>query len=125
MSHEATIRKYYQAVEKQDHSAVILFFSKDATIVHPIFGTTTAADFFKMLLKQATSANEISIKNIFHDSHHPNRLAVYFSDKVATQEGSTFLIPHGVHVFDFTNEGLIHKITVIYDTFPVRGKFGK
>lgn len=125
MSHEETIKKYYQAIEKQDHSAVIHFFSKDGTIIHPIFGTTIAVDFFKMLLKQATSSNKISIKNIFHDPHQPNRLAVYFSDKVVGKEGYTFEIAHGVHVFDFTSEGLIHKITVIFDTYPVRGKFGK
>src|SRR5260221_5665888 len=119
MTHESTIRKYYQTVEKQDHSTVIHFFSKDATIIHPIFGTTSAADFFKMLLKQATRSNEISIKNIFHDPHHPESLAVYFSDKVVTKEGYTFEIAHGVHVFDFTHKGLIRKITVIYDTHPV------
>ncbi len=124
MAYEKEIAKYYQGIEAQSYEEVIKLFSKDAVIIHPIFGDKPASEFFKMLLERATKAHKIHIKNQFSDPKEPGRVAVYFTaDAVKTTEGNDFEIKHSVHIFDFSKSGTIEQMIVIFDTYPMRKFF--
>lgn len=123
MDHKKTIQKYYRRIQAQDYKGILALFSKKGWVVHPVFGKRGAGPFFKRLLSVSV-VNRTRIKNLFVDPKQPNRVAAYLSDQVKTNEGEKYAIPHIVHVFDFSKEGTIKQITVIFDIWPFRKFLG-
>lgn len=121
MSHETMIREYYRILQKHSYDPLMTLFSKEAVIVHPIFGNMPATDFFKILLDRAKS-HEIAILTLFSALEQRNRMAVYLNAKFTTKDNTKF-DEHSVHIFDFSTEGLIEKLTVVIDTYPFRGEY--
>ena len=120
MSGQTTIQRYLQAVRQHDYGEVIARFADDAVVVHPIFGRQPAAAFFQTLFAK-TSADKLTIKTIFHCSDNPATAAVLFFDEWKSADGTEFRNDM-VLIFDFARDERIQELTVVFDTFPVRGK---
>lgn len=123
MSHEKMIREYYRILELHDYNSLMTLFSPDAIIVHPIFGNMPATEFFKILLDRARS-HKITIHNIFQALEQPDRLAAYLRAVFVTKNGTTF-DEDGVHIYDFSADGQIIRLTVVIDTYPFRGQYAE
>lgn len=120
MSGQTTIQRYLRAVQQHDYGAVIACFADDAVVVHPIFGRQPAAGFFQTLFAK-TSADKLTVKTIFHCSDNPATAAVLFFDEWRSADGTEFKNDI-VLIFDFDQGDRIQNLTVVFDTFPVRGK---
>lgn len=120
MSIPATIQRYIEAIQLHDFDKVVACFAANGIVVHPIFGTKPAREFFRELLSK-TAADKITVKTIFTSADDPHTTAVLFSDEWKTPEGTAFRNDI-VLIFSFDDAALIEKLTVIFDTFPMRGK---
>ena len=117
---QTTIQRYLRAVEQHDYGEVIACFADDAVVVHPIFGRQPAAGFFQTLFAK-TSADKLTVKTIFQCSDNPATAAVLFFDEWRSADGTEFKNDI-VLIFDFDQGDRIQNLTVVFDTFPVRGK---
>jgi hypothetical protein len=61
------------------------------------------------------------VKTIFNSADDPHTKAVLFSDEWKTADGTEFRNDI-VLIFTFDDAALIERLTVIFDTFPMRGK---
>ena len=131
MSAQTTIQRYLRAVEQRSRSAqgkvqrhdygeVSACFADDAVVVHPIFGRQPAAGFCQTLFAK-TSADKLTVKTIFHCSDNPATAVVLFFDEWRSADGTEFKNDI-VLIFDFDQGDRIQNLTVVFDTFPVRGK---
>ena len=120
MSIPATIQRYIEAIQQHDFDKVVACFAVNAIVVHPIFGTKPATEFFRELLSK-TTADKIAVKTIFYSADDPQSAAVLFSDEWKTADGTEFRNDM-VLIFTFDDAALIEKLAVIFDTFPMRGK---
>ena len=120
MSVQTTIQRYLRAVQHHDYGEVIACFADDAVVVHPIFGRQPAAGFFQTLFAK-TSADKLTVKTIFHCADNPATAAVLFFDEWRSADGTEFKNDI-VLIFDFDRDDRVQNLTVVFDTFPVRGK---
>ena len=120
VSASTTIQRYLRAVQQHDYGEVIACFADDAVVVHPIFGRQPAASFFQSLFAK-TTADKLTVKTIFHCSDNPATAAVLFVDEWRSADGTEFKNDI-VLIFDFDRDDRVRNLTVVFDTFPVRGK---
>jgi ketosteroid isomerase-like protein len=120
VSVQTTIQRYLRAVQHHDYGEVIACFADDAVVVHPIFGRQPAAGFFQTLFAK-TSADKLTVKTIFHGADNPATAAVLFFDEWKSADGTEFKNDI-VLIFDFDQGDRIQNLTVVFDTFPMRGK---
>jgi ketosteroid isomerase-like protein len=120
VSASTTIQRYLRAVQQHDYGEVIACFAEDAAVVHPIFGRQPAASFFQSLFAK-TAADKLTVKTIFHCSDNPATAAVLFFDEWRSAHGTEFKNDI-VLIFDFGRDDRVQNLTVVFDTFPVRGK---
>lgn len=120
VSVQTTIQRYLHAVQQHDYGEVIACFADDAVVVHPIFGRQPAAGFFQTLFAK-TSTDKLTVKTIFHCADNPATAAVLFFDEWRSADGTEFKNDI-VLIFDFDRRDRIQNLTVVFDTFPVRGK---
>ena len=106
--------------KQHDYAEVIACFAEDAVVVHPIFGRQPAAGFFESLFAK-TTADKLTVKTIFHSPDNPATAAVLFFDEWSSADGTEFKNDI-VLIFDFDRDDRVRKLTVVFDTFPVRGK---
>lgn len=121
MNHEKIIRSYYTLLEERNYNDLMKLFAPEAVVVHPIYDTLQAGAFFKILLDKAES-HKITIINILQAIDQPNRLACYLKVEFETKNKNTF-IEEAMHLYDFSDNGLITKLTVIVDTFSFRSEY--
>jgi ketosteroid isomerase-like protein len=120
VSVQTTIQRYLQAVQLHDYDEVIACFTDDAVVVHPIFGRQPAAGFFQTLFAE-TAADKLTVKTIFHGADNPATAAVLFFDEWRSADGTEFKNDI-VLIFDFDRDDRVRNLTVVFDTFPVRGE---
>lgn len=123
MSYETKMRKYYEYLQARDLDRILTLFAPTAVVFNPIFGELPVKEFMAILLDRAKS-HKIKIHDIFYTHNHPQRAATYLNAKFVTKDGAHFA-EDGVHIYDFSKEGLIEKITVVIDTFPFHDKYAE
>jgi hypothetical protein len=67
------------------------------------------------------TADKLTVKTIFHCSDNPATAAVLFFDEWSSADGTEFKNDI-VLIFDFDGDDRVRNLTVVFDTFPVRGK---
>lgn len=115
------IKAYFHGLETRSYEQVIKLFSKDAIVHSPLYGQIKAEKFYKELF-EATSSSKITLKNIFLSDNNPHIAAVHFLYDWTLKDGT--LAPFEcIDVFEFSAEGQIVELKIIYDTWNVRQKF--
>ena len=121
MSKLATITAYFHALESKCYDQIIRLFEKEATIHSPLYGVIKAEQFYKKLFN-ATDNSKISLKNIFISESNPSCAAAHFLYNWALIDG-TLATFECIDIFEFSTNGSISSLKIIYDTYPVRKNF--
>jgi len=119
---EKIIKKYLEALEKGNYENMMKLFSDGAVIISPLYGEIKAADFYKELFKD-TSKSKITLLNIFK-SDNKSIGAGHFRYDWILKDGTPTSF-ECVDIFEFSDNGKIKKLSIIYDTSNIRQSFKK
>lgn len=121
-----TIRSYLKALNVSDTPALIATFEPEGMVVSPFLGNMVARDFFPKLA-QASSLSVITPIDLFasvEPATQGTRVAAYFRYDWTLKDGKVVTFTC-VDVFDFApGSDRIAKMTIIYDTHPLREEVG-
>ncbi|MBU7046496.1 MAG: nuclear transport factor 2 family protein [Theionarchaea archaeon] len=120
LPHEEVLTQYIQALEKGDYSDIMALFTQDAVILSPLYGKVRASHFYKELLKD-TGKSTITV---FHVFTNKNVGAIHFLYEWMLNNGTQTSF-ECVDIVEFSEDGRIKQLTIIYDTSGIRREFEK
>lgn len=116
------VSAYLRALETADPQTICPLFCPDADIYSPFLGWMKPRPFFEKL--QAASGPSVIVPIDICLSASGKRLATgYFRYEWTLKDGSRAPFDC-VDVFEFDPQGLIEKMTIVYDTHPIRSTVG-
>lgn len=121
-SYVDTVAQYLACLERGDVDALSALFSVDAQVFSPFLGWMAPHPFFTKV-RDASGQSRIETLDILVSAQGAARAVGYFIYHWQLKDGST------VHfdcadVFDFDPEGRIARMTIVYDTHPIRAEVG-
>lgn len=124
MNMESIMQAYIDALEKGDIEAIISLFSPSGTVASPLYGNLKAPEFYHKLSKD-TSDSKIEFKNSFVGKNRPYMGAIQFNYQWTLASGEQVIFDC-MDIFEFDEKtSKIQKLTIIYDTYPVRNVFAE
>lgn len=124
MSCELICNKYLSALNEGDVDKVLGLFTENASVVSPLYGTMLARDFYRELLSD-TSNSKTTLLNIFEKTERNSSIALHFHYEWTLKSGKVVEF-ECVDVFNLSPCGeKFKKLTIIYDTFPLRDDFNE
>jgi ketosteroid isomerase-like protein len=114
------IRLYLRSLEQGSYDDVVKLFAEDAMVISPLYGTVKASDFYRDLFKD-TAKSKITLLDIFV-SKNSKCAAAHFRYEWTLKDGNTVSF-ECVDIFEFSEEGKIKKLKIIYDTYEARRVF--
>ncbi len=115
------INAYLKGLESGSYQQIIQLFDEAAIIHSPLYGKIQALTFYKELFS-VTNNSRIHLKNIFLNSNDPYSAIAHFSYDWTFANG-TITNFDCIDIFEFSKDMKIVKLTIIYDTYRVRGAF--
>ncbi|MFI0452190.1 nuclear transport factor 2 family protein [Actinomadura sp. 6N118] len=115
---EDRVAAYLEQLVAGDLDGVLSLFNGDAVIESPLYGQMTAADFYTGLFED-TERSEITPIDTFTSNTDPRRVAVRFRYDWTLANGSPTTFDC-VDVIDFDDDWKIARLTIVYDTHPLR-----
>lgn len=116
------VSTYLTELEKCTPETICPLFSKNADIYSPFLGWMKPKPFFENL-KKASGPSTITTIDICVSSVGNLRATGYFRYDWTLSDGS--IAPFDcVDVFEFSDDGLIEKMVIVYDTHPIRDTVG-
>ncbi|KAB2350698.1 nuclear transport factor 2 family protein [Actinomadura rudentiformis] len=115
---EDRVAAYLERLAAGDLDGVLSLFADDAVIESPLYGRMTAADFYTGLFED-TERSEITPVDTFTSNTDPRRVAVRFRYDWTLADGSPTTFDC-VDVIDFGRDWQIERLTIVYDTHPLR-----
>ncbi|NTX26770.1 nuclear transport factor 2 family protein [Burkholderia pyrrocinia] len=116
------VRSYLKALERGDTAAICALFTPDARIFSPFLGWMQAAPFFAKV-SEASGESTITPIDICVSTTGSRRATGYFIYDWVLKDGSAVRF-ECVDVFEFDANGLIERMIIVYDTYPVRSTVG-
>jgi hypothetical protein len=116
------IRTYLHELERGNEEAICALFSANAQIHSPFLGWIQPRPFFKKVV-EASGQSKIKPLDIFASVTGQPRMTVQFIYDWALKDGSSVTF-ECVDVFEFGADGLIDKMVILYDTYPIRATVG-
>ena len=116
------VRSYLKALERSDVAAICALFAPDAQIFSPFLGWMQAAPFFAKV-SEASGASKITPIDICVSTTGGSRATGYFIYDWVLKDGSAVRF-ECVDVFEFDTNGLIERMIIVYDTYPIRSTVG-
>ncbi|MDY6959812.1 MAG: nuclear transport factor 2 family protein [Halobacteriota archaeon] len=117
-----TLKKYLQFLETSDYENLISLFSNEAIVHSPLYGKIAAVQFYKDLFRD-TSESKLTLLNIF-TSENEDTAAVHFRYDWTLSDGSAASF-EVVDVCNFSSDGKIEGLKIIYDSAKTRAAFEK
>lgn len=115
---------YLAALDAGDLDAVLALFTPGAEIVSPLYGTLPARDFYAALFAD-TEASDTELLNVFDQSETGGAVALHFRYGWTLADGTPVSF-EVVDVIELTEaRDAFAKLTIIYDTAPLRGEWSK
>ena len=121
-SDEQAVRAYFDALNSGSHERITRLFSKYAVVDSPLYGKMQASEFFKDLLAD-TAKSKVAVLDVFRSEKFGSIAARYNYQWIL--KNSKFASFEGMDVFQLSPDGLIDRLTIIYDTTKVRDVWGK
>lgn len=118
MEPEPLLNQYLHALEKGDYDSILHLFTEDAVINSPLYGRVKASHFYKELVDD-TKKSTITVLHIFTSK---NAGAVHFFYEWTLKDG-TLTTFECVDIVEFSGNGKIKELTIIYDTYRTRKHF--
>ena len=123
MSHiEQTLAKYFTALDSGDLQAILKVFADDARVHSPFLGELSAREFFPKVFA-ASSASDITVFDVLGSMRGEPRAIGYFRYDWTLADGTKVQFD-AADVFDFNTNGEIVRMTILYDTHPLRETVG-
>lgn len=116
------IQTYLKALERGDVKAICALFAPNAQIFSPFLGWMAPAPFFAKVV-EASSESKITPIDICVSSLGMPRATGYFVYDWGLKDGTSARF-ECVDVFEFDENGAITKMTIVYDTYPIRSTVG-
>ncbi|MFM0247003.1 nuclear transport factor 2 family protein [Paraburkholderia sediminicola] len=116
------VRTYLKALERGDVAAICALFAPDAQIFSPFLGWMQAAPFFAKVI-EASGQSTISPIDICVSTTGARRATGYFIYDWVLKDGSAVSF-ECVDVFEFDANGLVERMIIVYDTYPIRSTVG-
>lgn len=118
----ATIERYLDRLGANDTPGILALFAPGAKVVSPFLGEMDAPAFYAKL-EQTTNRNIITPLDVFA-SARTTRVCALFRYEWEVFDGSRVTFDC-MDLFDFAPDGArIARMTIIYDTHPVRQSAG-
>lgn len=117
-----TVQAYFKALHNNDLETITALFAPDGMVSSPFLGELRAAEFFPKVFG-ASSATTITVFDILVSADGQPRAAGYFNYDWTLTNG-TIIQFDAADVFDFAADGKIAKMTILYDTYPIRDTVG-
>ncbi|QDG78318.1 nuclear transport factor 2 family protein [Labrenzia sp. PHM005] len=122
MSASDLCNAYLEALNRSDLDAVQAMFPTDGTVVSPLYGEQNAHEFYARLFSD-TSNSKTTLLNVFAKSEDSNSVALHFKYDWTLANGKLVDF-ECVDVFELTKDRTkFQKLTIIYDTAPLREDF--
>lgn len=104
---------YLKHLQEGNMTEVVALFAEEGTVVSPIYGTRSAAEFYTLLGKD-TQASELHFNGLFEEKDS-GRIALLFDYHWTLKNGKKvdFTV---VDILELDQNHKITKLTIIYDT---------
>lgn len=119
---EQTLEKYFTALDSADLQAILEVFADDARVHSPFLGELSAREFFPKVFA-ASSASDITVFDVLGSMRGEPRAIGYFRYDWTLADGTKVQFD-AADVFDFNANGEIIRMTILYDTHPLRETVG-
>jgi ketosteroid isomerase-like protein len=116
------VRAYLKARARGDVAAICALFAPDAQIFSPFLGWMQAAPFFAKV-SEASGESKITPIDICVSTTGARRATGYFIYDWVLKDGSAVRF-ECVDVFEFDANGLVERMKIVYDTYPIRSTVG-
>ena len=120
--HVAVIERYLDRLEASDVEGIVALFTEDAQVVSPFLGRMSPRPFFEKV-RDASGQSRIEVLDILLSARGASRAMAYFVYHWQLRDGTEVRFDC-VDVFDFNEQGRIQRMTIVYDTHPVRALVG-
>lgn len=121
-SFERSLEQYFEALDAGDLEGVLEVFAEDARVSSPFLGDLTAREFFPKVFA-ASSASHITLFDVLASIRGQSRAIGYFRYDWTLKDGTRVHFD-AADVFDFNAAGEIVRMTILYDTHPLRETVG-
>ena len=122
--YEAAIQKYMESLAKFDVDGLNSIFTEDAQVYSPLLGWLSTKVFFEKMHKIADPEKSSQIPhNTLISSEGKNTIAKHFTYNLVLKDGRKTSF-EAVDIFEFNDQNLITKETIIYDTHQLRIDMG-
>ncbi|MEU5876775.1 nuclear transport factor 2 family protein [Spirillospora sp. NPDC047279] len=119
-SPETSVAAYLERLAAGDLDGVLALFRDDAVVESPLYGQMSARAFYTGLFED-TERSEITPVETFLSTSDPRRVAVRFRYDWTLADGTpTTFDCVDVMEFGAGPDGRIARLTIIYDTHPLR-----
>lgn len=116
------VAEYLRELERCTPETICQLFSEDADIYSPFLGWMKPKSFFEKL-QQSSGPSTITPIDICVSTMGNRRATGYFRYDWTLKDGS--IAPFDcVDVFEFSDDGLIDKMVIVYDTHSIRETVG-
>ncbi len=119
---ERSLEQYFEALDAGDLEGVLEVFAEDARVSSPFLGDLTAREFFPKVFA-ASSASDITLFDVLASIRGQPRAIGYFRYDWTLKDGTRVHFD-AADVFDFNAAGEIVRMTILYDTHPLRETVG-
>lgn len=117
-----SVVQYLAHLERGDVDALSALFSTNAQVFSPFLGWMSPHPFFTKV-RDASGQSRIETLDILVSAQGAARAVGYFIYHWQLKDGS--MVHFGcADVFDFDPEGRIARMTIVYDTHPIRAEVG-
>ncbi len=119
---EQTLEKYFVALDSGNLQGILNVFADDARVHSPFLGEMSAEEFFPKVFA-ASSASDITVFDVLASVRGELRAIGYFRYDWTLADGTKVHFD-AADVFDFNAGGEIVRMTILYDTHPLRETVG-
>lgn len=121
-AHVPAIERYLDRLEDSDVDGIAALFADDAQVASPFLGCMSPRPFFEKVC-DASGQSRIEVQDILLSARGASHLMASFIYHWQLKDGTEVRFD-GVDVFEFDGQGLIERMTIVYDIHPVREHVG-
>ncbi|QPE05968.1 nuclear transport factor 2 family protein [Microbacterium schleiferi] len=118
------VHEYLASLEAADADRVIALFAPDGIVESPLYGTMPATEFYPALFAD-TANSRLTLRTTMTGSTEGRTVVSFWFDfdwTLSTGEPAPFTV---VDVAELDGHGLIERLHIVYDTFPIRDAFNE
>lgn len=116
------VHEYLASLEAADADRVIALFAPDGIVESPLYGTMPATEFYPALFAD-TANSRLTLRTTMTGSNEGRTVVSFWFDfdwTLSTGEPAPFTV---ADVAELDGHGLIERLHIVYDTFPIRDAF--